>query len=109
MADTVSYNESAEFLLRDLPEDLRKPKVAIICGSGLGGLADSVRKEGKVEFDYASIPGFPRSTGMSKSGIHQALLSDLLTTTTVEGHAGKLVFGFLSDDIPAVLMVGRFQ
>ena len=30
-------------------------------------------------------------------------------TSTVAGHAGKLVFGFLGQRIPAVLMVGRAQ
>lgn len=33
----------------------------------------------------------------------------LLTSILVEGHAGKLVFGFLADHIPVVMMVGRCQ
>lgn len=83
------YMESAEFLRAQIAERLPTPRVAIICGSGLGGLADTVDDEGKVELDYTSVPHFPRST--------------------VEGHAGKLVFGFLAHKVPAVLMVGRTQ
>ncbi|CAI7583327.1 unnamed protein product [Penicillium pancosmium] len=82
-------NEAVSFLTKSLPEGLRKPQVAIVCGSGLGGLAETVQSEPRAEFDYTSIPHFPRST--------------------VAGHAGKLVFGFLGQKIPAVLMVGRAQ
>lgn len=83
------YQEATDYVLNGLPETLRKPKIAIICGSGLGGLADTIKQDTKVQYDYASIPNFPRST--------------------VEGHAGHLVFGLLENDIPAVLMVGRSQ
>ena len=38
-----------------------KPKIGIICGTGLGGLADLV--DSKTEIDYEDIPSFPRSTG----------------------------------------------
>ncbi|KAF9427074.1 hypothetical protein BGZ94_005516 [Podila epigama] len=71
-----------------LPESLSKPKVAIVCGSGLGGLVNIIRE--KVEFAYSDIPGFVNST--------------------VAGHAGKLVFGLLGDsNVPTVCMVGRFH
>jgi purine-nucleoside phosphorylase len=56
-------NEAVSFLTNGLPEGLRKPQVAIVCGSGLGGLAETVQSEPRAEFDYASIPHFPRSTG----------------------------------------------
>lgn len=73
---------------RALPANLAKPKVAIVCGSGLGGLVNTIRN--KVEFHYSDIPGFVNST--------------------VAGHAGKLVFGLLGDnDVPTVCMVGRFH
>lgn len=62
------------------------PEVAIICGSGLGGL--SVLVEEPLTFTYESIPFFPRST--------------------VEGHAGKLIFGTLEGK-RVVLMQGRFH
>lgn len=58
-------NQAASFLKGRLPEGLRTPRVAIVCGSGLGGLADTVHAEPRAEFDYSSIPYFPRPTGQS--------------------------------------------
>lgn len=42
-----------------------RPKVAIICGSGLGGLSDLLTN--RTVFPYKDIPHFPRSTGMNTS------------------------------------------
>ncbi|NXF88581.1 PNPH phosphorylase, partial [Eubucco bourcierii] len=64
----------------------RRPRTAIICGSGLGGLADVL--ENKTVFQYEDIPHFPRST--------------------VAGHTGRLVFGDLNGQ-PCVCMQGRFH
>ncbi|KAJ5677464.1 uncharacterized protein N7477_003097 [Penicillium maclennaniae] len=83
----VQANEAVSYLKSRLHEGLQTPQVAIVCGSGLGGLADTVQSEPRAEYDYSSIPHFPQ--------------------LTVAGHAGKLVFGFLGQQIPAVLMVGR--
>lgn len=75
-----------------------KPLIGIICGSGLGGLADMI--ENAVSVDYKNIPHFPISTGLlskcplSPRGSHSAL---------VPGHAGKLVFGTLGGT-PVVAM-----
>eukprot|EP00118_Oscarella_pearsei_P025029 m.307348 g.307348 ORF g.307348 m.307348 type:complete len:289 (+) comp42176_c0_seq1:326-1192(+) len=63
-----------------------KPTVGIICGSGLGGLADEVEESEVV--DYGNIPKFPVST--------------------VVGHAGKFVFGKLGGKT-VVCMKGRFH
>jgi purine-nucleoside phosphorylase len=63
-----------------------KPKIGLILGSGLGELADQLENAAAV--DYESIPHFPVST--------------------VEGHAGKLVFGQLGGQ-PVVAMQGRFH
>ena len=69
---------------------LKHPRVAIVCGSGLGGIADTIEQDEKVEIPYSDIPNFPK--------------------TTVVGHAGKLVFGFMSSNkVPVVLLVGRAQ
>lgn len=38
-----------------------RPKVAIICGSGLGGIASII--ENGLIIPYHTIPEFPRSTG----------------------------------------------
>ncbi|MCH4147136.1 MAG: purine-nucleoside phosphorylase [Prevotella sp.] len=62
------------------------PKTAIILGTGLGQLASEITDS--YEFSYSGIPNFPIST--------------------VEGHAGKLIFGKLGGkDIMA--MEGRFH
>jgi purine nucleoside phosphorylase len=38
-----------------------RPKIAIVCGSGLGGLGDRVEKP--IVIPYSTIPDFPSSTG----------------------------------------------
>lgn len=62
------------------------PRIGIILGSGLGGLADIVETETSIPYD--KIPNFPRST--------------------VQGHAGKLISGKLRG-VPVVMMAGRFH
>lgn len=88
MEETSSYNyddykETALFLEY---RARMQPILAIICGSGLGGLADLI--EDKTVIPYEDIPRFPRST--------------------VPGHAGKLVFGVLWG-VKCVCMQGRFH
>lgn len=61
-----------------------KPQIAMILGSGLGVLADKL--EDKVTIDYQELDGFPVST--------------------VEGHSGELVLGYLNG-VPIVCMKGR--
>ncbi|VEN63988.1 unnamed protein product [Callosobruchus maculatus] len=77
-------NQVAKFLKLVVPDF--KPLVGVICGSGLGPLADSLQD--KKEVPYEDIPLFP--------------------TSTVAGHAGKLVFGKIGD-VPVVCMKGRFH
>lgn len=62
------------------------PSIGIILGSGLGDLANSV--EAELELHYTDIPHFPKST--------------------VEGHAGKLIFGKLNGK-NIMMMAGRFH
>ena len=62
------------------------PKTAIILGTGLGQLASEITD--KYEFPYDKIPNFPVST--------------------VEGHAGKMIFGKLGD-VDILAMQGRFH
>ena len=62
------------------------PDVAIILGTGLGGLAGRI--EAPVTIDYADIPNFPLST--------------------VESHAGRLLCGTLAGK-NVVAMQGRFH
>ncbi len=42
------------------------PEIAVVLGSGLGGLADAV--EGAVHVPYGEVPGFPTSTAPSHAG-----------------------------------------
>jgi purine-nucleoside phosphorylase len=63
-----------------------QPQIAIILGTGLGGLAGEI--EVAAEIPYGEIPGFPLST--------------------VETHAGKLLLGHLGGR-PVVAMQGRFH
>lgn len=55
--------ETAQYVQSLLPSSLQNPKVAIVCGSGLGGLADTIEPSPKVELAYGDIPNFPKSTG----------------------------------------------
>ncbi|HEC32179.1 MAG TPA: purine-nucleoside phosphorylase, partial [Deltaproteobacteria bacterium] len=63
-----------------------RPKVGIILGTGLGALAKDIEKE--ITIPYPDIPHFP--------------------TSTVEFHAGNLIFGLLSGK-EVVAMQGRFH
>ncbi len=74
---------SANYVLR---QTNLKPQIGIILGTGLGSIANSIKKD--VEIDYADIPGFPVST--------------------VVGHKGKLLIGTLNG-IAVVAMQGRFH
>lgn len=60
------------------------PKIALILGSGLGGLAAKV--ESPVVLAYRDLPGFP--------------------ILTVAGHAGQLIVGKL-DGVPVIVLNGR--
>jgi purine-nucleoside phosphorylase len=63
--------ETAKYVRSQLPEALQNPKVAIVCGSGLGGLAETIEPEPKVELAYGTIPNFPQSTGKSATSSQQ--------------------------------------
>ena len=60
------------------------PEIGIVLGSGLGDFAQQVEKSAEISYD--SLPGFPVST--------------------VAGHAGKLIFGYVRS-VPVVVMQGR--
>lgn len=55
------YQNTAKWLLSHTKH---RPQVAVICGSGLGGLTDRLT-ETQI-FNYSEIPNFPRSTGTGK-------------------------------------------
>lgn len=62
------------------------PEIALILGSGLGDYADTI--DVKCSLNYADIPGFTKST--------------------VDGHKGKLIFGY-AFGVPVVIMQGRIH
>lgn len=76
--------EKAALYLKN--KGLHSPQIGLILGSGLGGLADEATNT--IEVPYEDIPGFPVST--------------------VEGHAGKLVYGDLGGK-KVLAMQGRFH
>ncbi len=75
--------ESAKEIRKSAPA---APKVGIILGTGLGALAHEIKDQTVIP--YGKIPHFPLST--------------------VESHAGELVFGKLGNT-PVVAMKGRFH
>ena len=60
-----SYDELNQIASHILDKTKHRPLLGLVCGSGLGGLADVV-EEADV-FEYKDIPGFPVSTGESES------------------------------------------
>lgn len=58
------YKSSADYLISKLPQEFHNVELGVICGSGLGGLVDTIDQTTKVEFLYGDIPGFVTSTGM---------------------------------------------
>ncbi len=86
MADFKSlapYDETAQHIRKQLAVE---PEIGLILGSGLSGLADRVQHA--TVLPYEDIPRFP--------------------TSTVAGHAGRLVIGTLND-APVCVMQGRFH
>jgi xanthosine phosphorylase len=61
-----------------------RPRIAIILGSGLGGLANQIQRPRALA--YADLPGFP--------------------VLTVLGHIGELIAGEL-DGVPVIVLKGR--
>jgi len=65
---------------------ITKPKVGLILGSGLGELAHEVEKKKTVPYEEVSH----------------------LPPSTVPGHSGQFVFGFLNN-VPVAIMQGRYH
>ena len=55
--------EAAGSIQKRLIAPIQKPAIGVICGSGLGGLAEVLSAESRSEVHYADIPHFPQSTG----------------------------------------------
>jgi purine-nucleoside phosphorylase len=63
-----------------------EPRIGLVLGSGLGGLADALHLDTAIPF--GDLPGWPAATA--------------------PGHAGRLLFGRLSG-VPVVVQQGRFH
>jgi purine-nucleoside phosphorylase len=63
-----------------------RPQVGIVLGSGLGNFTQELSEA--IDIPYQEIPDFPVST--------------------VEGHSGKLIFGYI-EGVSVVVMAGRFH
>ena len=79
---TNDHASSLEAIRKRHPDE--RPKVGLILGSGLGSLADRLDRAASIGYD--DIPGFPKPT--------------------VEGHAGRLVFGDL-EGVRVACLQGR--
>ena len=69
----LQASEAARYILEKTSV---RPRIAVILGSGLGGLADEVTDE-RIEIPYSEIPNFK--------------------TPTVAGHCGKMILGKIYD------------
>ncbi len=81
MDEFTNAESAAQFALSQTP---LRPKIGLVLGSGLGGLADEFTE--RVRIPYSQIPCFPRSTAV--------------------GHAGQMVIGKMAG-IPVAAMQGR--
>jgi purine-nucleoside phosphorylase len=84
MIQTYTADDYAEAVKAIRSKTDLTPRIGLVLGSGLGGLADAV--ESPVTIPYADIPGWPRST--------------------VQGHSGRLVIGHL-EGVPVLVQQGR--
>ncbi|NLD05098.1 MAG: purine-nucleoside phosphorylase [Synergistaceae bacterium] len=79
------YSEKVSEAIKFLSDKIdQRPEIALILGSGLGSLAESIENPSVIP--YQDIPYWPRSTA--------------------PGHAGKLIFGTL-EGVSTVIMQGR--
>ena len=74
--------EALRYLHQRVPDNLIRPKVGIICGSGLGGLAAMVEPTRQCEVDYADIPHFTPSTGMATNSMSRGDQGQILVDMT---------------------------
>ena len=82
----MSYNRIASYAKHIMDNTLYRPKLAIICGSGLSGIADVLNSPDVIE--YSDIPYFP--------------------TSTIRGHKSRFLFGNL-EGACVMIMQGRFH
>jgi purine-nucleoside phosphorylase len=83
-------SEAADHIRSCLPATFPRAEIAIICGSGSGGLVSAFDTHPTIVLPYASIPNFP--------------------VGTVQGHQSQLVFATMGKiKVGVVAMVGRLH
>ena len=86
----ILAEQAANYITSILPENLPRPQIGIICGSGLSGLISTFHTDPQISIPYANIPNFPVST--------------------VQGHQSRFVFGTMGEKrIGIAAMVGRLH
>lgn len=96
--------KAVHFLEKQLPEALRRPRLGVICGSGLGGLAETVLPQPMLEVPYTSIPHFPSSSGKCGANRRANRFTHTLTSawpcqqtciwTNAEGKIARSLYGW---------------
>jgi purine-nucleoside phosphorylase len=86
----ILAEQAANYITSILPENLPRPQIGIICGSGLSGLVSTFHADPQISIPYADVPNFPVST--------------------VAGHQSRFVFGTMGEKrIGIAAMVGRLH
>ncbi|KAM6501244.1 Nucleoside phosphorylase domain containing protein [Amanita muscaria] len=87
----LPFEATISSILASVPDKLKRPRVGIVCGSGLSGLVETLKEVVLVPYD--NLAGFAQST--------------------VHGHKSALAFGLIgggrNEGIPVVAMLGRFH
>jgi purine-nucleoside phosphorylase len=84
-----AVDDAAAYVRARTPKNLPAPQVALVLGSGLGGLADDLDAAApRAEIRYADVPGFHASA--------------------VQGHPGRLLLGCLGG-VSVLVLQGRFH
>lgn len=83
--------EAAHYVSKHLELDTKpRPKAAVIMGSGLGSFAEKIKCGAKSKaISFGDIPHF--------------------SSSTVEGHKGEFVYGYVDDDAPVLALNGRLH
>jgi purine-nucleoside phosphorylase len=86
----ILAEQAVNYITSILPENLPRPQIGIICGSGLSGLVSTFHTDPQISIPYADVPNFPVST--------------------VAGHQSRFVFGTMGERrIGIAAMVGRLH
>ncbi|KAL9091908.1 MAG: hypothetical protein Q9165_004660 [Trypethelium subeluteriae] len=95
---------TAESIRKQLPATLCDPQVAIICGSGLGGLADTIHEAPRFEKSYAEIVNLISRFTSSEPPPNQASVTNAAGGLNPHYNVGDIVV--LNDHLNLAGLVG---